>query len=587
MSADDVFEETDACFDQTRRYEILREIFDSLSEHVAVLDREGCIVDTNLSWKRFAQDNSLSDQCRLQGENYIEVCDSSIGVSAGEAQHAASGIRAVLSGELPEFSLEYPCHSPREKRWFLMTVAPLVSHGAIDGAVVSHIQITTRKLAEMALVRYERAIASSSALVSIIGLDFVYQLVNDSYLTVHDRRREEIEGHRVSQIVGGDAFDRFVKPSLERCFAGETVQFETCLDTKGAGRRCYAVTYYPYRERDESISGAVVTATDVTEAKEMQQEIANSARRLAEAQRLAKVGSFEKDYVHGTKSWSEEFSRILGYDPQGVDPDFNLFMLHVHPEDEPAFKKNFEEAQVRGKDFATELRIRTVQGEEKHVSLICGFDFLEDGSLFRLHGALADVTERRLAELRLERLANTDELTGLPNRRHFLDLVRAEMVRSRRYGKSLCVGMVDIDDFKKVNDVHGHGVGDLALRHVAGILVETRRAVDVVGRLGGEEFCILFPETGLAAGKVAAERVVKGLAASVLEHEGLRLRLTVSMGLTEFEAGEGLDELLKRSDDALYEAKRTGKNRVCSSGSGKSATMADPAMGPDQKTQPI
>lgn len=583
MSTKEVFEGTDVCFDQTRRYEILREIFDSLSEHVAVLDRQGCIVDTNLSWKRFAQENDLSDQCRLQGENYIAVCDSSRGTSAGEAQHAASGIRAVLSGDIPEFSLEYPCHSPREKRWFLMTVTPLVSHGAIDGAVVSHIQITTRKLAEMALVRYERAIASSSALVSIISLDFVYLLVNESYLTVHGKRREEIEGHKVPQIVDRNVFEQFVKPNLERCFAGETVQFEACLDTKGAGKRCYAVTYYPYRERDESISGAVVTATDITEAKKMQEEIASSARRLAEAQRLAKVGSFEKDYVHGTKNWSEEFCRILGYEPEEVDPDFNLFMLHIHAEDEPDFKENFEAAQVRGKDFSTELRIRTVQGEEKHVSLICGFDFQEDGSLLRLHGAMADVTDRRLAELRLERLANTDELTGLPNRRHFLDLVRAEMVRSRRYGKSLCVGMVDIDDFKKVNDVYGHGVGDLALRHVSEILMETRRAVDVVGRLGGEEFCILFPETGLAAGEVAAKRVVTGLADSVFEHEGERLRLTVSIGLAEFEVGESLDELIKRSDDALYAAKRAGKNRVCSAALKKSPEMTDPAVGPDQE----
>lgn len=342
------------------------------------------------------------------------------------------------------------------------------------------------------------------------------------------------------------------------------------------------MTYCPYRERDDSISGAVVTATDITEAKEMREEIASSARRLAEAQRLARVGSFEKDYVHDTKSWSEEFCRILGYEPDDVDPDFNLFMLHIHPEDEPDFKKNFEEAQTQGQDFTTELRIRTVQGEEKHVSLICGFDLLPDGSLFRLHGAMVDVTERRLAELRLERLANTDELTGLPNRRHFLDLVRAEIVRSRRYGKSLCVAMVDIDDFKKVNDVHGHAAGDLALRHVAETVMEMRRAVDVVGRLGGEEFCVLFPETGLEAGKIAAERMVKGLADSVFEYEGRRLQLTVSMGLARFEEGESLDGLLRRSDEALYEAKRTGKNRVCLAPSRRSPETADPVAGPDQ-----
>ena len=569
MSTSDQPGENDLCFYENRRFEIMREIFDSLSEHVAVLDRTGCIVDTNRSWKLFAQRNSQSDLCRLQTENYVEVCDSATGASAEEAREAADGIKKVLSGEVPEFSLEYPCHAPWKKRWFLMTVSPLRHEGVIDGAVVSHVQITSRKLAETALVRYERAIASSSSLVSIIDLDYVYQLVNDSYLRVHGRKREEIEGRKVPEIVGPEIFAESVKPRLDRCFAGETVQFETCLGTLGAGRRCYAVTYYPYRERDESISGAVVTATDITEAKEMREEIASSARRLAEAQRLAKVGSFEKDYVNATRSWSEEFCRILGYEPGRVDPDFNLFMLHIHPEDEPAFKENFEAAQVRGQEFTTELRIRTVQGEEKHVSLICGFDLMEDGSLLRLHGAMVDVTDRRQAELRLERLANTDELTGLPNRRHFLDFVGLEMARSRRYGKNLCVAMIDIDDFKKVNDVHGHGVGDQALRHLADTFTELRRVVDVVGRLGGEEFCMLFPETGLGAGEAAAERMRKGLADSVLECQGLSLRLTVSIGLAQFETGESLDELLRRSDEALYRAKRSGKNRVCIAASGK------------------
>jgi len=553
-----------SCFEPQRRFEILRDIFDSLSEHIAVLDQDGRIVDANASWRRFVTENSGTKSCRIEGENYIGVCEKSKGAFSEEARGAANGIRDVLAGELPFFRLEYPCHSPHEKRWFLMTATPLVSHGIIDGAVVSHIQITSRKLAETVLIRYERAIASSSSLVSIIDLDFVYQLVNDSYLKVHRKKREEIEGRKVVEIVDREVFDTFVEPNLERCFAGETVQFEAWFDTTGAGRRCYAVTYYPYRERDNSISGAVVTATDITESKLLRDELAGSARRLSEAQRLAQVGSFEKDYLLGTKSWSDEFCRILGYAPDEVDPDFNLFMHHIHPEDEPDFKKNFEAAQVSGEDFSTELRIRTVQGEEKHVSLTCGFDLQEDGTYFRLHGAMADVTSRRLAELRLERLANTDALTGLPNRRHFLETVRKEMVRSRRFGKPLCLAMVDIDDFKKVNDVHGHGVGDLALQHVTRTITHAQRAIDVVGRLGGEEFCILFPETGLDAGTVAAERVVRGLADSIFEHEDLRLRLTISIGLAEHAQGEDVDALLKRADDALYEAKRSGKNRVCS-----------------------
>lgn len=551
-----------SCFEPERRYAILREIFDSLSEHIAVLDHAGCIVDANASWRRFARDNSGQDQCRIDDENYINVCEKASGAHAGDARQAAAGIRAVLAGQIPVFRLEYPCHSSTEQRWFLMMATPLTEGGVIDGAVVSHIPITTRKLAEMALIRYERAVASSTSLVSIVDRNFVYQLVNDSYLKVHALERARIEGRSVPEIIGQVAFDLHVRPRLEQAFAGQTEQFEAWFDTAGLGRRCFQVVYYPYRERDNSITGAVVTAADVTEARLLQDEVASSARRLAEAQRLAKVGSFEKDFSSGAKSWSDELYRILGYEPGAVEPDFNVLMHHIHPDDAMEFEENFTASERSGSEFTTELRIRTVQGRDRHVSLVCGFDQGADGSRHRLHGAMADVTERRLAELRLERLANTDELTGLANRRHFLDLVRAEMSRTVRFGKTLCVGMIDIDDFKKVNDSHGHGVGDEALRHVANTLTGVLRRFDVLGRLGGEEFCVLLPETDLGAGLAAAGRMVAGLAAAPLDMDELTLRLTISIGVARFSSEKNLDTLLREADEALYEAKRAGKNQA-------------------------
>lgn len=551
-----------SAFEPERRYAIMREIFDSLSEHIAVLDHAGSIVDANASWRRFAKENTDQDQCLIDGENYIEICDNASGNNAEEARQAADGIRAVLAGRSPVFRLEYPCHSPSEQRWFLMMATPLTSQGVIDGAVVSHIPITTRKLAEMALIRYERAVASSTSMVSIVDRNFRYQLVNDSYLRVHARERSDIEGRSVPEIMGLAAFAEHVRPRLERAFAGLTEQYEAWFETDGMGRRCFEVIYYPYRERDNSITGAVVTATDMTEARLLRDEVASIARRLAEAQRLAKVGSFEKDFSTGSKSWSDELYRILGYEPDAVEPDFSVLMRHIHPDDAVEFQKNFTASEISAQEFSTDLRIRTVQGREKHASLICGFDLHDDGGLHRLHGAMADVTERRLAELRLERLANTDELTGLANRRHFLDKVRAEISRSLRFGKNLCVGMIDIDDFKKVNDTHGHGVGDEALRHVAETLTGMLRRFDILGRLGGEEFCVLLPETDLDAGFAAATRMVGGLAALPLQTDGLRLRLTVSIGVAQFVPDKTLDTLLREADEAMYEAKRRGKNRA-------------------------
>lgn len=99
----------DSCFEPERRFTILRDIFDSLSEHIAVLDHTGRIVDANASWRRFAAENSAEDQCRIEGENYIEVCENATGAFSEDARAAAAGIRAVLAGETPFFRFEYPC----------------------------------------------------------------------------------------------------------------------------------------------------------------------------------------------------------------------------------------------------------------------------------------------------------------------------------------------------------------------------------------------------------------------------------------------------------------------------------------------
>ncbi len=121
-----------SCFEPERRYAILREIFDSLNEHIAVLDHSGCIVDANAGWRRFARDNSSQDQCRIDGENYIDVCENASGDHSLEARKAADGIRDVLAGRIPVFRLEYPCHSPTEQRWFLMMATPLIEDGVIN-----------------------------------------------------------------------------------------------------------------------------------------------------------------------------------------------------------------------------------------------------------------------------------------------------------------------------------------------------------------------------------------------------------------------------------------------------------------------
>jgi diguanylate cyclase (GGDEF)-like protein len=173
-----------------------------------------------------------------------------------------------------------------------------------------------------------------------------------------------------------------------------------------------------------------------------------------------------------------------------------------------------------------------------------------------------DIQKQREMQDRLERLATCDDLTGLANRRQFLAALEREMERVRRYQRSLCVAIVDVDHFKSVNDGHGHAAGDQVLRALADVLAATVRDVDAVGRLGGEEFGLMLPESDLSSAVKVAERVRQAVAAMTLDVEGESLGVTVSVGLAQTTPDCDMKGLLARADAALYTAKRNGRNRV-------------------------
>lgn len=174
--------------------------------------------------------------------------------------------------------------------------------------------------------------------------------------------------------------------------------------------------------------------------------------------------------------------------------------------------------------------------------------------------------QRRAASV-LEAQAHTDELTGLANRRRFFEVGETELARARRYGTELSVLMLDIDRFKVVNDTFGHSTGDRVLQQLALTCLEVMRTVDVVARVGGEEFAILLPETGLDGAFDVAERLRVAIEKSaVVRDEGAPIRYTVSIGVASLDGNSNLDTLVSQSDTALYDAKHRGRNRVCAFG---------------------
>jgi diguanylate cyclase (GGDEF)-like protein len=175
-----------------------------------------------------------------------------------------------------------------------------------------------------------------------------------------------------------------------------------------------------------------------------------------------------------------------------------------------------------------------------------------------------EIEERERIEKKLREFSETDPLTMIYNRRKLLDVMVWEIEKARRYSRRFSVVMFDLDDFKNVNDRFGHDAGDVVLKTTAGIVGNIIRKTDILARYGGEEFIILCPDVGLAGAEVLAERMRKSIEECTFP--AIR-RLTVSVGVAEYSPEDSAEAVIKRADEALYAAKRKGKNRVEASGS--------------------
>jgi diguanylate cyclase (GGDEF)-like protein/PAS domain S-box-containing protein len=255
--------------------------------------------------------------------------------------------------------------------------------------------------------------------------------------------------------------------------------------------------------------------------------------------------------------WAE----MLGCPPQVAPRDRPGWEERVHPEDLPVLRGAFDALiEDRGPVLHVEHRLRHQDGRWVWVASrgkVIGRD--PDGRPLRVCGTHQDVSERKRLEQELRRLAVTDPLTGVYNRRHLMQVLEAETRRAHRHGRPLALIMLDLDGFKTINDTLGHGQGDAVLVAASKRLGQRLRRSDTLARWGGEEFLILLPETGLAAAAEVAEMLRLGL------HEIPCPRaepVTASFGVAAYRLGETLDQWLKRVDDQVFEAKHGGRDRV-------------------------
>jgi diguanylate cyclase (GGDEF)-like protein len=305
------------------------------------------------------------------------------------------------------------------------------------------------------------------------------------------------------------------------------------------------------------------------DAVEARKDLERSHATLQTTQRIARIGSWVLDLESGRMDWSEQMYELLAL-PVGSHTGFEAFSLCIHPKDREAVVGALREAVNTRATLSVLHRVILSNGSVRHVHMR---GEMADDERSVMRGTLQDVTEQRRAQAKIDRLAHYDGLTGLSNRRRFMNQLERSRERCATAGEKMALLYMDLDQFKRINDTLGHSAGDALLRSIADRLFEKVRVTDVVSRpseggeeseisrLGGDEFAVLLTQiSSREDARLVARRILTAMPTPI-SVDGHEISTTVSIGIAIYpDDGEDVETLVKHADRALYHAKEKGRN---------------------------
>lgn len=309
---------------------------------------------------------------------------------------------------------------------------------------------------------------------------------------------------------------------------------------------------------------AVSNLREITERKKAEKELQSYAERISLASEAGGVGIWEWDTNTNELVWDRRMYELYEVDPEGFVGLYEAWTQRLHPDDQEAAENELIKAVNSNSDWHWEFRILLPGDRIRYIQAAARSHRAESGPGYRMIGINLDITDVKEAQLELERMATTDSLTGITNRARFMTLAKEEKHRSLRHSRPLSLMMLDADRFKNINDTFGHDVGDKVLQALSQTAASMLRDEDIFGRIGGEEFAVLLPETDIKESFTVADRLRKAIEElSIALSDTKEISFTVSIGVSQLKQNdEDVESLLKRADEALYKAKNTGRNQV-------------------------
>jgi diguanylate cyclase (GGDEF)-like protein/PAS domain S-box-containing protein len=388
-----------------------------------------------------------------------------------------------------------------------------------------------------------------------------------SYVNAPAARR--IYGEEADALLGAPLVERALGDAREgdarmlaRALAGEPVmRHETRHRRRDGSVVALSFNAVPLRDGGGAVVGANGTARDISEESAAAAQLRETAEKLRLAVDAAELTYWEWDRDSDRLTWGRDPLPVV--DGEGRSARWSEYREQVHPEDRERYLAKIAAAWESGAACTNEYRLIARDGREVWIASRGKPLADASGRPARMIGVSQDITERKRREAEDRFLAHHDTLTGLPNRRLLDDRLRQALHLAQRRDSRVAVMLVDLDDFKQVNDRFGHRAGDAALREVAGRLAACMRKADTLARQGGDEFVVVIPElAGAADCDTVAAKILRALEQPVaIESRAVRLGASIGVSLYPADARDG-EALLRNADAAMYRAKQAGGNRT-------------------------
>jgi diguanylate cyclase (GGDEF)-like protein/PAS domain S-box-containing protein len=426
-----------------------------------------------------------------------------------------------------------------------------------------------RNRAESIHAKLEKSFENSSATTTYLN-SFINAVADPIF--VKDRRHRwvflnnaycALKGHSRDELLGKTVYDIDPKNQADVMWQDDELVFNTGKEHVREGERTDSEgivhitvtkkTLFKNKKGEDFIVGVV---RDITERKRIEVALQVSERRLKLAAASGRLGIWDRDSESGKQIWDDRMYEIYGVAKDSFPTTFEAWEKCLHPDDRERVIKE-SQAAVRGeKEYDTEFRILHPDGSLKYIKARGLVIRDTEGKLIRAIGINWDITEQKNLEENLRNLSLTDDLTGLYNRRGFFMMGEPLLKLAKRYQMSVFLLYADMDKFKEINDVLGHKEGDQAIIDTANIFKATFRETDIVARIGGDEFVVIFMTGKREDADIVTARFKEHVMAhNKKNHRAYKLSISTGMSCWDPRDTRSIDDLLNQAEKLMYEEK--------------------------------